>query len=404
MKHVFHALLAFLLCGGLTFAAGESGKFRLGVIGTTTSHVPAFVKILNAPDRTGLYAEFEVVAAFAGGMPDNESSWGRVEKYKNELVEKGITIYPTIEAMLPQVDGILLESVDGRCHLEQAKPVIAAGKPLFIDKPIAATLTDALEIYRLAEEKKLPVFSASSLRYGSATQKLIKDKPVGKLAGCDVWSPCAVHPTHPTLVWYGIHGVETLFTAMGTGCKTVQAARTESSELVIGIWEDGRLGTFRGLRTHKTGYGGRAFGEKGVFEFGKSEGYAPLLEEVCRFFKTGKAPFDPKETIEIFAFMEAADWSVARNGAPVAIADVIKAARNLKNLTVQLNVAADGKLTLGGKSTTLESLTGELDALAGPDVRVRVILESEKGADFEIVTAVCGKLGKAVLANYVYTP
>ena len=57
---------------------------------------------------------------------------------------------------------------------------------------------------------------------------------------------------------------------------------------------------------------------------GSFDGYAPLVVEIMKFFKTGVAPVSPEETIEIFAFMEAADESKAKGGTAVRISDVIK--------------------------------------------------------------------------------
>ena len=310
----------------LTVVAGaradESSKpLRAGIIGTTTSHVPAFTNTINDPKAEGILAEVEVVAAFQGGVEDNPSSWDRREKYTEELRKKGCTIYDTIEEMLQHVDCVLLEEVDGRPHLEWAKPVIEAGKPLFIDKPMAGSLADVVEIFRLAEEKKVPCFSSSSLRYSSGFQAARKGEPFGKVNKCTAWSPMSIEPHHPDLFWYGIHGCEILFTIMGPGCKTV--TRVEENK-VVGVWEDGREGTFIG----KKGYGAEVEGATGSGEVGKYEGYKPLVIEICEFFKTGKPPVAAEETLQIYTFMEAADESKRQGGAPVSMADVLKKARD----------------------------------------------------------------------------
>ncbi|MDR2116074.1 MAG: biopolymer transporter ExbD [Planctomycetaceae bacterium] len=378
--------------------------FRLGIIGTTTSHVPAFVKILNDPNVAEPCNGFKVVAAYPGGMPDNAGSWNRFKQYADELEKQGISLHNTIESMLPNVDGVLLESVDGRPHLEQAKPIINAGKPLFIDKPMAASLGDVLTIFRLAQEKKVPVFSASSLRFASGFQKARKGESLaGNVIGCDVWSPCSLNDKHPDLFWYGIHGVEILFTLMGTGCESVMRIQTDGTELVTGIWKDGRIGTFRGLRTGKTGYGAVVFGNKGIADAGSYEGYKPLVEEIARFFKTGQPPVDPQETIEIIAFMEAAEQSKTK-GVPVSVAQVIREAENRKDIIVQINILSNKNLTLNKQPINIEELAKTLDNfLAGKtNHQVKVILSSEKGTPIEFVQEVCNHLGKATLANYVY--
>lgn len=293
---------------------------RAGLIGLDTSHVLAFTDLINDPAAEGPLAEVEVTAGFPGGSPDLPASWDRVEEYTAKLREKGLTIYDDIEAMLPHVDVVLVESVDGRPHLEQARKVIAAKKPLYIDKPMAASLADVLKIFRLADEAGVPVFSSSSLRFSSGFQAARRGElPIGTLRKCTAWSPMHIEPHHPDLFWYGIHGVETLYTIMGPGCKSVVR---ESPERVVGTWSDGRIGVFEA----RNGYGAEVEGTDGTASAGTYEGYKPLVIEICRFFRTGVAPVPREETIELFAFMEAADESKRLGGKPVEIADILKRA------------------------------------------------------------------------------
>jgi len=294
---------------------------KAGIIGLDTSHVKAFTTVLNDPKATGPLAGVRVVAGFTGGMPDNPSSWDRREQFTQFLRDQGCTIYDTVEEMVKHVDVVLLESVDGRPHLEQAKPVIAAKKPLFIDKPMAGSLADVLEIFRLAREAKVPCFSSSSLRFGSGLKEARSgESSFGKIQSCTAGSPMSIEPHHPDLFWYGIHGVEILFTVMGPGCKTVTRVAPDKVE---GVWKDGRKGTF----VAKKGYGAEVVGDKGKGEVGKYEGYKPLVEEICKFFKTGVPPVAEEETIEIYTFMEAADESKRQGGASVSMEEVLAKAR-----------------------------------------------------------------------------
>jgi hypothetical protein len=222
---------------------------------------------------------------------------------------------------------VLLESVDGRPHLEQVRPVIAEGKPVFIDKPMAGNLADVIEIFRLAKENNVPCWSSSSLRFSPGIIGMRENDEVGQVLGCDAFSPCSLEEHHPDLYWYGVHGVEILFTIMGPGCESVRRVQTKNYELVVGLWKGGRVGTYRGLRTGKTGYGAMVFGTKGIAQSGRYGGYEPLVEEIIKFFKTGNVPVPPEETIEIFAFMSAADESKAKNGAEVSLAELIEKAK-----------------------------------------------------------------------------
>jgi predicted dehydrogenase len=203
--------------------------------------------------------------------------------------------------------------------------VLRAHKPVFIDKPLAGTLADAVEIVRLAEETGTPCFSSSSLRFTPALLALKTDPKLGAIQGCETYSPCSLEEHHPDLFWYGVHGVEMLYTLMGTGCERVSRVQTKDTELVAGVWKDGRIGTFRGLRA-RPGYGALVFGAKDIMSVSGSGGYEPLLVEICAFFRTGKPPVALRETLEILAFMEAADESKRQGGAPVALETVLSRA------------------------------------------------------------------------------
>lgn len=295
-------------------------EIRVGIIGLDTSHVAAFTSVLNRPNNEGDLAGLRVVAAFPGGSSDVPSSRDRIEGFTTQLKEKyGVEIVDSIESLLGKVDAVLLESVDGRPHLEQARPVFAAKKPVFIDKPVAASLADAIEIFRLSEETGTPCFSSSSLRFSPGIQSMRASEAIGDVLGCDAYSPCSLEEHHPDLFWYGIHGVETLFTIMGPGCVSVSRTQTKDGEFVTGVWKDGRIGTYRGIRAGKAGYGATVFGTKGIAPSGGYGGYEPLLVEIAKFFKTKKPPVTAAETLEIVAFMEAADESKRQDGAPVTL-------------------------------------------------------------------------------------
>ena len=309
--------LSFLLAAGLAVSlAARAEDLRIGIIGCDTSHVGAFTEILNNPEAKGHVLGGKVVAAYKGGSPDIPSSIRHIEEYSKNIHNKyGVKIYDTIEELCQNVDVVCLESVDGRPHLEQVKPVIAARKPVFIDKPMAGSLKDAAEIFRLAREANVPVFSSSSLRFAKDTQA-VHDGSIGKVLSAETYGPCSLEEHHPDLFWYGIHGVESLYTVMGTGCQTVQRGTTPDGKIeVIGIWPDGRKGIYR----EDKDFHGLAKGEKGEAKVGSYDGYAPLVVAFMKFFQTGVAPVKPEETLEILAFMEAADASKKQGGAPVKL-------------------------------------------------------------------------------------
>lgn len=310
---------------GLCFATALRGaELKLGMIGLDTSHVIAFTRLLNETNNKDYIPGGKVVAAFKGGSPDIESSRTRVDGYTRQLQEQfGVKIVDSIEELCRHVDAVLLTSVDGRPHLEQARPVIKARKPLFIDKPVAGSLRDAIEIYRLARENNMPVFSSSSYRFYDSLVE-VKKANVGEVRNVISYGPAHLESHHPDMFWYGVHPTEALFTLMGVGCDTVVRSHSRDSDVITGTWSGGRIGTLVGLRTGATPHKVIVFGSKGVAEQKGGGSYAPLVREIVKFFQTGVPPVSPEETIEMFAFMEAADESKRRGGKPVKVAEVIE--------------------------------------------------------------------------------
>ncbi len=307
-------------------AGSRNDEIRIGIIGLDTSHSPAFTEIFNAADPIPGLAGFRVVAAYPQGSADIPSSVETIPKYTQQIQQMGVEVVDSLKKLLNKVDVVLLETNDGRPHLEQARQVFRAGKTVFIDKPVAGSLADAAKIYQEAADKNVGLFSASSLRYLKHAQSVRYDNTIGKVLGADAYSPASLEPHHPDLFWYGIHGVEILYTVMGTGCDTVTRFQTADTDIVVGKWKDGRLGTFRGTRTGTHDYGGIAFGSEANQVLGTFEGYQALLIKVGEFFKTGLSPVDARETLEIYAFMEAADESKRRGSVPVSVEEVLKTA------------------------------------------------------------------------------
>jgi hypothetical protein len=294
----------------------QAKDLRIGMVGLDTSHVTAFTRVLNDKTDKNHITGARMVAAVKDSSPDVESSYTRVEKYTAELIGKwGVKLYPTVDELCRHVDAVMIENVDGRPHLKHAIDVIKAGKPLYIDKPLAGTLEDCVKIYQLAKEYNIPVFSSSSLRFAKNTLAA-RAGDYGKVLHCETFSPAHLEPHHPDLFWYGIHGVESLFTVMGPGCVSVQRGTTNDGKIeVTGTWKDGRIGIFR----EGKGYGGTAKCETGEHPVGNYDGYAPLVAAVVKFFKSSKSPVTSRETLEIYAFMQAADESKAANGKEVPL-------------------------------------------------------------------------------------
>ena len=320
MKNILFILLAFL---SVSFRLYAQDVIKIGIIGLDTSHSTAFTELLNGDSDDKFVKEFEVVAASPYGSKTIQSSYERIPGYIEEVKKHGVEITSSIAELLDKVDCVMLETNDGRIHLEQAMEVFKSGKICYIDKPIGATLGQAIAIYEMAEKYNVPIFSSSALRYSPQNQKL-RNGEFGKILGADCYSPHKVEPTHPDFGFYGIHGVETLYTLMGTGCESVNRMSSQDADVVVGRWKDGRIGTFRGIKEGPAIYGGTAYTPKGAIAAGGDEGYKVLLDQILTFFKAGVAPISKEETIEIFTFMKASNMSKEQNGKIVTMEEAYR--------------------------------------------------------------------------------
>lgn len=308
-------LYAILAATTLASASCYAADLRLGIIGTDTSHSVAFARTLNDASAPNHVSGAHIDVAFKGGSPEIKESSGRVEKYAAELRDKwGVRFVTQISEMCSAVDGILLESVDGRIHLQQMKEAAKCGKPVFIDKPLSSSYEDAREIARIAVADHVPWFSASSLRFSDITS--LKKEPMN---GVIVWGPGPTESHQQLdLSWYGIHAAEMLYTLMGPGCAEVTRTTSEEADVVTCRWKDGRLGTMRVDRPYSK-FGAVALRSKNRVDV-LSEikvDYVPLVREIVQFMNSRTPPVPNEETLEIFSFLEAAQKSKANGGAPV---------------------------------------------------------------------------------------
>lgn len=306
---------AGLIVPKTSFAADSSttGK-RVGIIGLDTGHSEVFTKIINGGGAE--MKGYKVTAAYPHGSKDIESALKMKPDIIKAVQEMGVELVSSIEELLSKVDVVLLESNDGRVHLQQALKVFKAGKKVFIDKPISSSLADAQAIFKAAKEHNTPFFSSSALRFDTNVQKVVSGS-IGLVRGADVHTPGDIDKNHLDLAWYAIHGIEMLFTVMGTGCKTVTRTYTEGTDLIVGVWNDGRIGTVRAIRKGASNIAGVAFGERGIGQLGPFSGYEPLVAQIITFFETGNPPVSSRETLEIFTFISAAQESKKKKGIAV---------------------------------------------------------------------------------------
>jgi len=316
---------------------------KIGIIGLDTSQVTMMLSHINyiegpgydvvQPERDPGFAGFKVTAAYPYGSQHITSSMKQIPFYVEKMKENGIALVDSIPDLLEQVDAVMLMTFDGHPRLEQALQVIEAGKPMFINKPFAASLQDVVAIMEASRKYNTPLFSSSPTRYLLGAQAARRGD-IGEVCGADAYSAAPLEASHPDFYWYGIHGVEILFTIMGKNCHTVQRTHTPNTDIVVGTWDGDRLGTYRGIRKGKATHSGVAYGTSEILQAGSFNdvGHKPLIREMLGFFRTGTAPVSIEETLAIHVFMEAADESKRRGGIPVSMESVVAKALDANNL------------------------------------------------------------------------
>jgi len=297
---------------------------RIGIVDTDSSHSTEFTRRINhvGIDEEQWVDGARVVAAYPGYSEAVADVKNKNEQYTQVLVDAGVEMVDSPEALLGKIDAAIVVSDDGRRHHAPAKMFIEAGVPTFVDKPMTCALAEAVELVELAAKRDVPLYSGSSLRYSPEVVEVASGEAIGGVVGVDAISPSkmAVEGV-PGLMYYGIHAVEILYTLMGPGCESVNAIESPYGILVGGRWQDGRLGGVRGFVEGVAGFGFRAVGETGTLQELVSAQYIyrELLKRVVAMFETGKPPIDVHETLEMIAFIEAA-LEAARTGDRVEVA------------------------------------------------------------------------------------
>jgi predicted dehydrogenase len=352
---MFHTRLFFLGTALLICATvfGQAEKpVRVGILGIDNYQCVEYTKHFNDPKAEGDFVGLRVTAAWPVTSDSYPDSAGLTEKWKEQLLalyQKPANpadavpppeIVGSLDELLKRCDAVMIMSLDGRKHLEQATAVLRAGKRLFIGRPLASSVDDAVAIMKVAAETKTPCWSSSQHRYSPGFFGMRNHPEVGKVLGCDVYGGWDVKAAEADHFIRPLHSIETLYAIMGPGVVNVSCHSTPTAESITATWSDGRVGTYRGIKEGAVKYSATVFGDKGVSTAGiyghgvpvqgivptsdKYMGYEGVAHEMAKFFKGGPPPVTAAETLEIFALLQAAEESKAKDGAPVKLKDLAK--------------------------------------------------------------------------------
>jgi len=270
---------------------------RIGLVDVTTTHADAFSKIFNVQKR---FKGFRVTKC-----------WDVDQKRSKEVADLyGLESVRRIQDMT-DIDAVMVLSRNQNKHLGYVRPFLKKGMPAFVDKTTAGTLGQAVTMYRLARRHKAPLFSASAVRFGREIEEAVNVmKKMGKIRLIEASGP-------GELMFYGQHVFDAIYALVGRGALTVQNVGTDKVSLLKLEFKGGLL-----VQAVISEYGHLPFqftvaDEKTCHAFGVSDHayyYWKMVRGFVTMVKTGKPPFDPRQTVELIDAMCQAKASRQKGG------------------------------------------------------------------------------------------
>ncbi|MDB5529456.1 MAG: hypothetical protein JWR51_2559 [Devosia sp.] len=170
-------------------------SYRIGIVGIENSHAHEIIRYLNVVQPAELPMR---VTALVAGTPERN----------RELAELGgiDTIAVSAQELLGKVDALIVTSRDGALHRDLAVPFLENGTPVWVDKPLAASVTDARDIIAAAKRGNALLTSSSALRWVSDTQEVADQLgTIGDLQTVTLTGPADPKSEYSGIFFYGIH-------------------------------------------------------------------------------------------------------------------------------------------------------------------------------------------------------
>ncbi len=301
-------------------AAPATGTLRLGILGLDSSHVPEFTRRIHGMTDAGT-SRCRVTRFWSDGQHDMPES--EVAKWRADTEAMGVEEADSLDALLDEVDGVLVLTVNGAKHEAQAAEALKRGLPTYIDKPLANDLASAQRILAAAREGKARCYSASSLRFATELDQVPREQ-LGELVAIDAVGPGELNDAMPRLLFYGVHTVEMVDALWGPGVSHVRADAGDDRDVIQLRYRDGRYAHLRLERRGGYDFAATLHGTQGVhhFKVDFAPVYSRLVAGMVRFFEGGDAPADLRDIVENIAVIEAAHSSLEQNGAWVGVSAI----------------------------------------------------------------------------------
>lgn len=267
----------------------------------TNSHFKKFHSLLTGELGKG---EVSIVAVDELSSTDEGRQWAAANN---------VRYCDTPQEVVAQSDALLVLAPNNpEKHLEVAVPALTSGKPVFIDKMLAASPDHAEEIILLAKKSNTPLMSSSSLRFAVELEEFEK-----RLKGEPEEIFVRGYGKFPI---YAVHSIALLMRYFGPDVKQVIDTGSESARVVT--VDNGTRRALLEVRDSKNGARVNPW-QIGVLSGGRyetatvkdTEGfYRNLMSHALEFFRTGKSPLSTEEQLAVVQVQSAAEQSFKDGG------------------------------------------------------------------------------------------
>lgn len=283
-------------------------EIRIALIGLDTSHAVEFPRRMQAPDCDPDMRVDGLRAVSCFRFMTRFTDEKILQERQEQLEAWGVRVTDCFDEAVLDCDAIMIEINDPALHLAYFERCAALRKPIFLDKPLADSYVNGKRITEMAQKMKIPVFSASSLRFSSQLRTACRAVPEPQQT--TVFGPLGKPAVGDGIIWYGVHCFEMLQRAMGKGAVRVDARRDPSGVVSIVTYPDNRRGIVE-LTEGVYTYGGtlRKGTQVSSYVVDSKMIYTEELRQIKTFFESGQIPLDLEDSLEVMTLMDAAAQS-----------------------------------------------------------------------------------------------
>ncbi len=273
---------------------------KVAIVGIENSHAEEIIRYLNAPDRPGAGARVVALVAGEAARTRELAELGGIERIAADAAE-----------LRDEIDALIVTSRDGALHRALAVPYLDAGTPVWVDKPLAASVADAQEIVAAARRGGALLTSSSALRWVADTDAVADElASMGDLQAVTVTGPADAASEYSGIFFYGIH-IADVAQRLVPGAPEDLDVQPLRDGLVARYRVNGVLVTLELVRPEgdaRVPFRATAVGRHGVVSRDIVLGHdyvQPGVDAFVRMLETGTEPIPAEQMLAPIAVLEA---------------------------------------------------------------------------------------------------